>query len=174
MRLVQFQLLAELLKQFEHIVTSLVLDSANEHWPQQIIVNLDCRRFSSQHNELLGVLLEPLTSFKEQHELLEHSWCQIKIILQHVLHALTNEDRILLIHTDKQHQLENLRVDGVSILELQHVLHDLLVVFLFRVQGNCLQQGSIKIVAEINSISCEKVTVHKVFVSFTLLLGDYG
>lgn len=174
MRLIQFQLLAELLKQFEHIVTCLVFDGADKHRPQQVIVNLDSRSFSSQHNELLGVLLEALTSFEEQHELLEHSWRKIEIILQHVLHCLTDEDGVLLIHTNKQHQLEKLRVDRVSILVLKQVLHDLLVVFLLRVQGDCLQQGSVEIVTEIHTISCEKVTVHEVFVSFAQLLCDNG
>ena len=63
MRLVKLEVLAELLEEFEHILTCLILHGALEERLKHAVVNLYISRVTSHEQEPLGILFEALTPF---------------------------------------------------------------------------------------------------------------
>jgi len=143
MGFVELQSLSELLEELQDIVTCLVLDSAHEHRPEQVIINLDVVSVSGQHYKALSILLETLAPLQEEHELFKDLGRHMVIILQEVLHGLTKQYRVLLVDTNEHYELQKIRLDVLDFFKFKHVLDDLLVVLLLGVQCHSLEQGAV-------------------------------
>jgi len=137
--LVQLEVLSKLLKQFQHVLSFLVLDLSQEHRPQQIIVCLNMLGFTCHDNKSLCVFLVSLASLKEHNEISKDLWRHWVIVLHEVLHRVTQQNRMLLVNSNISNHLDQLWCDLVLIFMSNHMLNQLLKMFLLRVDSQCLQ-----------------------------------
>ena len=170
--LVEDELFSEEFEEEEDVFV-VEVNSFSEHWLHQLEINLHIFKFISQEQEPSRIFLIPITRLQIKHEFRISRLFNLNPRLHHLLHHLSQHNRVPFANTDIHERRNMVAVQLVLRAILDDVLHDLLEMLFLACQTAGFEE---RFVAEVGERMGKHVSGDEI-VSFSLLsqfLGDDG
>jgi hypothetical protein len=140
--LVELDVLSELFEELQNVISSFVLDCAQEHRAQESVINLHISRLMDQNDKAFRVFLETLAALQKEHKVFECGYRDRVVVLQEILHVLAEHNGYFLLNADKHNQIND-RLVNLATFMLNHVLDNLLEMLFLGMKSHRLKQTAV-------------------------------